>query len=267
MQFGAMNFPIRPIGEELAAFAALGFDYLELAMDPPMAHYSVVRRQSEDLRRALARHGMGLVCHMPTFLSTADLTESLRRASLGEVLLSLECAAEMGASKVVLHPGRVSGMGLHMVDVVRRYAMEALQAIAAEAQRLALPLCLENMFPGYGAFFEPEEFEVLFRTLPSLQLTCDIAHAHIGTRREARPLAFLKRFAARIGHLHLSDNSGRGDEHLPLGKGSLRLKRIAEALAAIGYDDTLTLEIFDPDRRLLAAGRDKFAALLAAARG
>jgi hypothetical protein len=40
MQFGAMNFPVTPVLDEIETFARLGFDYLELAMDPPMAHHS-----------------------------------------------------------------------------------------------------------------------------------------------------------------------------------------------------------------------------------
>lgn len=36
MQFGAMNFPVIPVLEEIDTIARLGFDYLELAMDPPM---------------------------------------------------------------------------------------------------------------------------------------------------------------------------------------------------------------------------------------
>ena len=40
MRFGAMNFPVSPILQEIEAFAALGFDFLELAMDPPAAHVS-----------------------------------------------------------------------------------------------------------------------------------------------------------------------------------------------------------------------------------
>ena len=42
MQFGAMNFPVAKVLDEIDAFARLGFDYLELAMDPPMAHHSVL---------------------------------------------------------------------------------------------------------------------------------------------------------------------------------------------------------------------------------
>ena len=34
MLYGAMNFPIKPILDEIEDIAALGFDYLEMAMDP-----------------------------------------------------------------------------------------------------------------------------------------------------------------------------------------------------------------------------------------
>ncbi|MGO9738823.1 MAG: hypothetical protein ACLPVO_15530 [Desulfomonilaceae bacterium] len=32
MRYGAMNFPVRPVLQELKEIAALGFDYVELAM-------------------------------------------------------------------------------------------------------------------------------------------------------------------------------------------------------------------------------------------
>ena len=39
MLYGAMNFPVRPFLDELEIFSSLGFDYLELAMDPPWGGY------------------------------------------------------------------------------------------------------------------------------------------------------------------------------------------------------------------------------------
>ena len=43
MLYGAMNSPVRPIHKELEAISELNFDYLELAMDPPQAHYRMIR--------------------------------------------------------------------------------------------------------------------------------------------------------------------------------------------------------------------------------
>ena len=64
MRFGAMNFPVRPVLEELDAIGALQMDYLELAMDSPMAHYRLIREQKDAIRRTLWRWKMGLVCHL-----------------------------------------------------------------------------------------------------------------------------------------------------------------------------------------------------------
>ena len=49
MRYGAMNFPVLPVLEELDTIAALGFDYLELTMDPPAAHYAKVREKKDEL--------------------------------------------------------------------------------------------------------------------------------------------------------------------------------------------------------------------------
>ncbi len=45
MRYGAMKFPVRPALQELKEIATLGFDYVELAMDPPQSHHSFVREK------------------------------------------------------------------------------------------------------------------------------------------------------------------------------------------------------------------------------
>ena len=49
MLYGAMNSPLRPLFREVEEIAALGFDYFELTMDPPHAHYGVIREQKKEL--------------------------------------------------------------------------------------------------------------------------------------------------------------------------------------------------------------------------
>ena len=126
MRYGAMNFPIKPVLKELEAFANLGFNYLELTLDPPLAHYSIIRKQKDKILEALKQHGMALVCHLPTFVSTADLTQSIRDASLDETLRSLETASELEAEKVVLHPSYIGGMGVYVMEEVKGYAFDSL---------------------------------------------------------------------------------------------------------------------------------------------
>jgi sugar phosphate isomerase/epimerase len=255
MRFGAMNFPVRPVLEEIDAFGALQVDYLELAMDSPMAHYSLIREQKDAIRRALERWKMGLVCHLPTFVYLAHLTESIRQVSLQEVLGALETAADLGAEKVVAHPGYIDGLGVHVLNDALNLAMAALEKIWLRSSRLGLMLCIENMFPRVGPFVEPDDFEPIFASFPDMKLVLDTGHANIGDHGGRRLLNFIHRFGPRLGHLHVSDNNGRSDEHLPVGHGNIGFKAMARALKRIGYDDTVTLEIFSPDRDDLVASR------------
>ena len=264
MLYGAMNFPIKPVLSEIKEIAELGFDYLELAMDPPQAHYTTVQENKELILKALDAYSIQLVCHLPTFVSIADLTESIRKASLTEMFKSLEVAAELNASKVVLHPGHIGGLGIFVMETSLKYGLDSLAAIIAKAEQLGLCVCLENMFPRTGSFFEPANFNEILERFPQLKLTLHTGHANIGSPQSDRTLGFIKQFCHRIGHIHLSDNFGKKDDHLPLGEGTIDFYNIARSLKDFAYDDTITLEIFAEDRRKLQSSKEDFVAMLAA---
>ncbi len=144
MLFGAMNFPVRNLDEEIRELASLGFDYLELAMDPPCCDADALRDRSPQLRQRLSENALGLVCHLPAFVSTADLTRRIREASLEENMEGLEIAAALHAELVVLHPAFLMGLGLLVKDLSQRHAMEALSSVMGRARALGLRVALEN---------------------------------------------------------------------------------------------------------------------------
>jgi len=258
-----MNSPLRPLLQEIHEIGKMGFDYLELTMDPPQAHHKLIRETRQDVLDGLARYGMGVVCHLPTFVSTADPTESIREASIQETMLSLREASGLKPLKAVVHPSFIQGLGTMMKEKSRQYAMEAFDRILKEAAELGVPVCVENLFPRSNSLVEAEDFDALFLRHPSARLTLDTGHAHIGDRE--RIFAFIKRHGFRIGHIHASDNSGRDDEHLPIGVGSIDFEGIVSALKEIGYDDTITLEVFSRDRDYLRISREKLSAMFASA--
>ena len=258
MLYGAMNFPVKPVLEELESLAELGFDFMELAMDPPAAHYTAVRDQKAELLAALHRHNMQLVCHLPTFVSLADLTDSIRQASIAEVLKALETAASLAVEKVVAHPAAISGMGVFVPELARQHAFESLAVLASKATELGISLCIENMFPRCRFGVDVVEFGDIFNRFPTLKLTLDTGHANIGSPRGKRIETFVETFADRIGHIHVSDNFGKEDNHLPIGSGNIQFTKIVAALKKTGYNGTVTFEVFTPDREYLRLSRDKF---------
>ncbi len=265
MLYGAMNSPLRPLLQEIHEIGRMGFDYLELTMDSPQAHHTVIRKQRRDVLDTLDRYGMAVVCHLPTFVSTADLTESLREASIQETILSLKEASDLKPLKAVLHPSFIQGLGAMMKEQARQYAMEAMDRVMEEAEQVSFPICVENLFPRSHSLVNPEDFVELRRRFFSARLALDTGHAHIGGGE--RLMAFIAKHSGRIGHVHASDNSGRDDEHLPIGAGSIDFPRVVKALSEIGYDDTVTLEVFSRDRDYLRISREKLSAMFAAVTG
>lgn len=262
MRYGAMNFPVNPIMAEIDTFAQLGMDYLELTMDPPQAHYNQIYNQSAAIKKSLRQLGLGLVCHMPTYVHTADLAESIRNASLQEVIRSLETAAALEAEKIVLHPSSISGLAFYVPDLAQSLAMDSLDQIRQRAEQLGITICLENMFAKISLFVEPQDFEPIFRAFPKIQFVLDTGHAYIGDKSGQRIIDFITRFGDRLGHVHVSDNCGVHDEHICLGYGQINYKDVARALKLVGYDETITLEIFDEDRTEIVKSRQKLSRIL-----
>jgi len=256
MKYGAMNFPIKPLSRELEDIGAMGFDYVELTLDPPEASPQKVLAHRKTIHEILHRYALGIVGHLPTFVRTSDLYESLRRASVQEMVCALEAGSELGIKKMVLHPGYSTGLGRFVLDRVKQYAMESLDVIVKKANTLGITLCVENMLPQTQFLSNPHEFEEVFHAFPDLRLALDIGHANLGGGRN-KSSEFIQRFGYRLGHVHANDNFGRNDSHLPVGAGTIDFEKILRELRGIEYDETITVEVFSKDKDYLRISRDK----------
>jgi sugar phosphate isomerase/epimerase len=153
-------------------------------------------------------------------------------------------------------------MGIYVRETALAHANNSLAAIIDCAQTLGLCVCLENMFPKCRAFVEPADFIEILERFPDLMLTLDTGHANIGNPSGRRIVEFIEKFGNRIGHLHVSDNFGERDDHIPLGAGNIEFLTIVSALKQCEYDDTATFEIFSEDRRDLIKSRERFDEML-----
>ena len=256
MKYGAMNFPIKPLLREIEEIGEMGFDYVEVTMDPPEATPQKILGQKQSIQELLHRYGMGVMGHLPTFVWTSDLYESLRKVSLQENFDALEAAAELGIEKVVLHPGYITGLGKFLLDKAKRYGMESIEAILKKASSLGITLCIENMFPQSNFLSHPHEFQEVFEVSPEIRLTLDIGHANLGGGKN-KSSEFIHRYGYRIGHVHANDNFGKEDNHLPIGAGIIDFERILRELKEAQYDETITLEVFSKDKDYLKLSKVK----------
>jgi sugar phosphate isomerase/epimerase len=256
MKYGAMNFPIKPLLREIQEIGEMGFDYVEITLDPPEASPQKILPQKKAILDLLRRYDLGIVGHLPTFVLPADLYESLRKASLQENFDALEAGAEIGIKKMVLHPGFITGLGKLLMDKAKGYGMESMEAILRKANSLGITLCVENMFPLAHFFFQPQEFKDLFETFPDTRLTLDIGHANLGGGKN-KSSEFIQLYGYRLGHVHVGDNFGKEDNHLPVGAGIIDFDKILRDIKEAYYDDTITLEVFSRDKEYLKISKEK----------
>lgn len=262
MKYGAMNFPIKPVQDELKRISDLGFDYFELTLDPPCAHYASILDMENELVSALKQYSMEVICHLPTFVYTADLCPGIRDISLKEMIHSLKTAARIGAEKAVLHPSFTSGLGPFVMETAKKYALQSLGAIVEQATRLQIELCFENMYPRYHTFFDPRQFQTVFKEFPSLKMCLDTGHGNIGDPDKTRLFEFIEKFPDKIGHVHISDNQGKRDDHFGVGRGNINFEKFMTQLINAGYNDTITFEIFSENTKDLLDSRRKIESMI-----
>lgn len=147
---------------------------------------------------------------------------------------SCRLAVQLGADAVVFHsscfPNLRGAYMAHWADTCAAYFSDL-------AERYPLTLYIENSFDTDSIPL----YELMKRkTSPRVQVCLDLGH--INTSRE--PMAkWFETLAEHIGYLHLSDNHGYWDEHLPLGSGTVDWQEADCLWQRIGKPQRLTLEV------------------------
>ncbi len=245
MLIGSMNHPAREVTEEIEWMAAMGLDFIDLTLEPPAA--ASWRVDPHAIRAALEKHEMQVVGHTAYYLPMGSAFEEVRRASVAELRRCLEIFSAVGARWMNLHPDRHAPM--HPRSFYIEQNIRTFQELLPDARRLGVGLMIENL---PGTYNTAGQLGELLEPLPELGLHLDIGHANLEVPYNTTE-EILTGYGSRLRHVHLHDNrGGHADLHLPLGCGELDVRRYVRALQNCGYDGTITLEVFTPDKHFLA---------------
>lgn len=244
-----MNHPARDVLQEIEWIAAMGLGFIDLTLEPPLAASWKVDPVA--IRRSLEGHGLEVVGHTAFYLPIASVIEEIRRAALEELRRCVDVFAAIGARLMNVHPDRHAPMHDRRFSVERN--LTTLSELLPYATDRGVGLMVENL---PGDFNTARELGELLEPLPELGLHLDIGHANLLVVQSTAE-ELLSAYGARLRHVHLHDNKGgAADLHLPLGTGTVDLRRAVQLLQSQGYDRTITLEVFTPDRHHLAYSRD-----------
>jgi len=241
-----------------------GFQGFELAFEHPEATPEKILRRSKQILDAFSRYNLVRIGHAQSFVNICDSSEAIRRASLQETIKTLEVAHRLDIGFLTVHPGFL--WPVMIGEEALKKTCKSLKELLKAADDLNLILGLENLpprfFPPRGYFSRTEEFDVVFSETASqrLKLVLDVAHASF--YESDPPLKFIDKFYEMLAHVHLSDNLGQRDDHLPLGAGIVDYKTPVRELRRRNYSGTITLEIFGKDRDYLLMSKRKLEELL-----
>jgi sugar phosphate isomerase/epimerase len=249
MLIGAMNHPAADVIAEIRWMGEMGLDFVDLTLEPPAAASS--RIDARKVRAALEECHLPAVGHTAFYLPFASAFEEIRVAAVRELKRCIELFSEIGVSWMNLHPDHNTPMHSRNYFVQRN--LVSITELMEVAHQHHVGLMIENL---PGQFNTPEQLGDLLDPLPELGLHLDIGHANLLVPYNmTEPI--LKAYGNRLQHVHLHDNRGGGaDLHLPLGCGNVDVPAALSALKTCGYDRTITLEVFTPDREYLRVSRD-----------
>jgi sugar phosphate isomerase/epimerase len=252
MQIGGMNHPARDPLQEIEWFGRHRFDFVDFTLEPPAA--GPERIDPAAVRAALERYGLGVVAHTPWFLPFGSPFAGIRAACLEEFRRTLAAAHRIGATVMNTHYSRPPSF-LPAEQVVEGH-VEVLSRLCAEAAEIGVTIVLEHIPHGGGD--QLENIRTILERVPLLGFHLDSGHARL-ERGYDRWDEYLAKLGPKLRHVHLSENDGTGDQHLPLGaaaRNAIDWPKHLLKLKATGYDGTITLEVFTPQREYLLLSRE-----------
>ena len=239
MKFGGNTYPDRDVLRELPVLAAMKPDIIEFDIEPPGAPAEYVIKHGNKIKKFLESKGIEATAHAPWWVELGSPEIIVRATWISETKKIIDACEKIGATVLVVH-GNVSGLGFAS-EAMKKKSMvtlaESFLFLKKYGEKKGVTVTIENTWE------TPDELAYILKHAKDLKVTIDIGHAYMQGGMPGIE-TFLTRFADRIAHIQLSDNSGKSDDHEELGKGKMPLRTVGRILKGIGYDGTVALEVF-----------------------
>lgn len=184
------------------------------------------------------------ICHLP-FLGPESAQEKIALYP-EQVIGAVDAAKMLGVDYAVIHPNGFTEP-LEDFDCKKKFesVMRYLSPAAEHAAKTGVRLVVENMrivhaaYPVHRYCQEPDELCEVADAL-GIGVCWDFGHANTCGLKQSEALAYV---GARLKVLHVNDNLGIGDDHLPPFFGTVDWADAMHGLALCGFDGFLNYEI------------------------
>jgi len=216
-------------GVELQSYGLKGCSSLEQWDDRKQLHLNFRKYY----HNRLAVHGPFLG------IEYAYTDHLLKRAVDKRMEMTLQTVKQLKAERVILHTG--FKREVFMFNYRGKWLKDTSEYWKKEIKRydkLGVTVVLENVVE-----FDPQIMIELHDAVnhPRLKLCLDIGHVNVWSKFP--PALWIEKFGNRLAHVHVHDNHGVYDEHLPIGKGNVDFQAVFRALKEVVPNVTASLEV------------------------
>jgi len=243
---------MEPYYKELENYRGLGFPILDCIFCNADGPDSPLRRNDwqqwgEKIAACSQRLGIEYVqCHMPYYNFTTS-GEGIVSEKEELVRRSIMVSSMLDAKWIVGHPATDFSAG-NVPLASKEENLRYFAPYVALGEKLGIGIAIENMadFPGQGY---PRSYcataEELCDLVDSLDSPCagicwDFGHANLMYKNQ-NPC--LKTIGRRLKAVHIHDNRGKEDSHLPVFFGNIQWEPLVKTLQEIGYEGVFSFEI------------------------
>jgi sugar phosphate isomerase/epimerase len=226
--------------------------YLEMILQKKLnpeiyfSHYALQnldKTKCMEKAKIIAGAGLKVTFHAPFMdLRPGALDNKIRQASLDRIKEVFDLAPYFHPLKIVCHPSfddryYVYGNELWLESSVKTWT--ELIAIAKDVKTI---IALENVYEK-----NPHILRSLLDALSSDSICFCLDTGHFNVFSYTPLNIWMQELGKYLGHLHLHDNYGKMDEHLPIGCGTFPFAELFQTIRAIGAKPSMTLEAHGQD--------------------
>ena len=240
--YGLLTNPSNEIISEIGKIYDLNFEYAEIGIEGPEGNPDIINKKKDEIVKLLDRFKHKPIGHTAYWIDLASDYDYIRHAWINEAVREIRIARELGIDLINFH-ANVNGMFYGAKrKIVLDNLIKSLREIVNQAKRFNVGVMLENT-PLSNGIHNVHEFKYIIDNVATLFVHLDIPHAFTSGGMKS-VIDYINTFRDKIIHIHWHDNHGYKDEHLPIGEGSIDHQKAIKALKDIGYDGTITLEVF-----------------------
>ncbi len=207
------------IFQRLKMMEGFDIDAIELgAMHDKVRDLKKLYSRLADVQKDLIVHCFFPPADVPFMVNIAAKPGPVLKNSLRQIRNSLEFCEKIEAKLYTMHPGTVDESE-NEEDKEKAFSrfLENYGYVHDLSQDYDVPVAVENSNRAARHFlYDPEHIQSALREYPKMRLLIDIGHLKLASIDAGFDIRdFISRFQDSVSELHIHDNDGKSDQHLP----------------------------------------------------